>query len=49
MPFDQPDPAKGSKSITLKDPGLYVFTCKVHPYMFGIVIVDDPATQGLDL
>ena len=49
MPFDQPDPAKGSKSITLKDPGLYVFTCKVHPYMFGIVIVDNPETQGLDL
>src|SRR5690606_34684753 len=27
----------------------YVFTCKVHPYMFGAVIVDDPSTEGLDL
>src|SRR5919206_780235 len=35
MPFDQPDPAKGSKSVTLNNPGLYVFFCKVHPYMFG--------------
>ena len=49
MPFDQPDPAKGSKSISLQDPGLYVFFCKVHPYMFGTVIVDDPRTEGLDL
>jgi YVTN family beta-propeller protein len=49
MPFDQPDPAKGSKSVTLNDPGLYVFFCKVHPYMFGAVIVDDPTTEGLDL
>ena len=37
MPFDQPDPAKGSKSISLQDPGLYVFFCKVHPYMFVLL------------
>jgi DNA-binding beta-propeller fold protein YncE len=49
MPFDQPRASKSSQSLTLHDPGLYVFTCKVHPYMFGGVIVDDPATQGLDL
>jgi hypothetical protein len=49
MPFDQPRASKSSQSVTLQDPGLYVFTCKVHPYMFGAVIVDDPATQGLDL
>src|SRR3984893_13973771 len=33
----------------LRKPGLYVFTCKVHPYMFGAVIVDDPQTEGLDI
>ncbi len=49
MPFDQPKASKSSQSVTLQTPGLYVFTCKVHPYMFGAVIVDDPATQGLDL
>ncbi|WP_337861561.1 beta-propeller fold lactonase family protein [Nitrososphaera sp.] len=49
MPFDQAEPSKSSQSVTLQDPGLYVFTCKVHPYMFGAVIVDDPATAGLDL
>lgn len=48
MPFDT-EPRKGSDSVVLKTPGLYVFTCKVHPYMFGAVIVDDPKTTGLDL
>src|SRR5215831_2459569 len=50
MPFDagtlQEDQ---SLTVTLTTPGLYVFTCKIHPYMFAAVIVDDPATQGLDL
>jgi len=35
--------------VVLKTPGLYVFVCKIHPYMLGAVIVDDPATDGLDL
>ena len=49
MPFDT-EPRKGSDSLVLHTPGLYVFTCKIHPYMFGAVIVDDPATTaGLDL
>ena len=48
MPFDT-EPRKGSDQVVLHTPGLYVFTCKIHPYMFGAVIVDDPATQGLDL
>ncbi len=49
MPFDTA-PRKGSDSVVLHTPGLYVFTCKIHPYMFGAVIVDDPATtEGLDL
>ena len=48
MPFNTA-PKKGGDSITLTTPGLYVFTCSIHPYMFGAVIVDDPATTGLDL
>ncbi|WP_371503934.1 multicopper oxidase domain-containing protein [Nitrosopumilus adriaticus] len=49
MPFDQTDAFKGGANVQLEDPGLYVFTCKVHPYMFAAVIVDDPATTaGLD-
>ena len=48
MPFDT-EPRKGSDQVVLHTPGLYVFTCKIHPYMFGAVIVDNPATAGLDL
>jgi DNA-binding beta-propeller fold protein YncE len=48
MPFDT-EPRKGSDEVVLHTPGLYVFTCKIHPYMFGAVIVDDPSTDGLDL
>src|SRR5262245_48539242 len=50
MPFDQPSAFRASsKSVTLTDPGLYVFVCKVHPFMLAATIVDDPATPGLDL
>jgi DNA-binding beta-propeller fold protein YncE/plastocyanin len=49
MPFDQSRAYKGGGIVKLTTPGLYVFTCKVHPYMFGAVIVDDPETTGLDL
>ncbi len=49
MPFDQAEAFKGGESVVLTDPGLYVFTCKIHPYMFAAVIVDDPDTPaGLD-
>lgn len=48
MPFNT-DPKKGGDSLTLTTPGLYVFTCSIHPYMFGAVIVDDSNTSGLDL
>lgn len=48
MPFDT-SAKKVSATVRLQTPGLYVFTCKIHPYMFGAVIVDDPATTGLDL
>jgi hypothetical protein len=48
MPFDTLH-RKGSDDVMLHTSGLYVFTCKIHPYMFGALIVDDPATPGLDL
>jgi DNA-binding beta-propeller fold protein YncE len=48
MPFDTPA-MKGTVDVNLDTPGLYVFVCKIHPYMLGAVIVDDPATTGLDL
>jgi YVTN family beta-propeller protein len=49
FPVDQEKPSNASVTQTFDKPGLYVFTCKVHPYMFGAVVVDDPATEGLDL
>ena len=49
MPVDQGDAFRGGAQVTLEDPGLYVFTCKIHPYMFAGIIVDDPNTVGLDL
>ena len=59
MPFktaiDFRDPAKrGVATVQLWKPGLYVFICDIHPYMFAGVIVDDPVTKvnkglGLDL
>lgn len=42
MPFDQPDGAfRGTKSVQLHTPGLYVFVCKLHPFMLAATIVDD--------
>lgn len=35
----------GGMPVTLDEPGLYVFVCKIHPYMLSAVIVDDPTTQ----
>lgn len=48
MPFDT-EATKGTREVILRTPGLYVFVCKIHPYMLGAVIVDDPQTAGLDL
>jgi hypothetical protein len=42
--IDQPAANKDDHELTLNTPGLYVFVCKVHPYMLGGVIVDDPTT-----
>jgi DNA-binding beta-propeller fold protein YncE len=49
MPFDQITSYRGGGIVELEKPGLYVFTCKIHPYMFGGMIVDDPKTKALDL
>jgi YVTN family beta-propeller protein len=49
FPVDQEKPSNASVTQTFDKPGLYVFTCKVHPYMFGAVVVDDPKTEGLDI
>ncbi|MBH0177994.1 MAG: copper oxidase [Nitrospira sp.] len=47
--IDQPEANTDNHRLTLKTPGLYVFVCKLHPYMLGAVIVDNAATPGLDL
>ncbi|MDR4511119.1 MAG: beta-propeller fold lactonase family protein [Nitrososphaeraceae archaeon] len=50
MPFDQVTAYSGGGMIKLEAPGLYIFTCKIHPYMSAAVLVDDPQTKGvLDL
>ncbi len=49
MPFDEITAYRGGGIVQLEKPGLYVFTCKIHPYMFGAMIVDDPTTDGFDL
>ncbi|CUS39417.1 hypothetical protein [Candidatus Nitrospira nitrificans] len=47
--IDQLTANKNDHEVTLTTPGLHVFVCKVHPYMLAGVIVDDPATDGLDI
>ena len=49
MPFTQPKAFRGTVETQLTTPGLYVFLCKLHPFMLGATIVDDPATPELDL
>ena len=49
MPFDQDKAWKaGQHAVELETPGLYAFVCKMHPFMLGAVIKDDPTTAGLD-
>lgn len=48
FPFDQGGAWVGTQSVQLTEPGLYAFACKIHPYMLGAVVVDDPLTPGLD-
>jgi plastocyanin len=50
--YDQQMGIRGTAMLTdtfgnptgLDTPGLYVFVCKIHPYMFSAVVVDDPST-----
>ena len=42
--FLNPAPG-GVATVKLDTPGLYVFICDIHVYMFAIVIVDDPDTK----
>jgi YVTN family beta-propeller protein len=48
FPFDEPGAFVGQSSVQLTEPGLYAFACKIHPYMLGAIVVDDPLTPGLD-
>lgn len=47
-PMDQAAAFIGDVETTLEEPGLYAWACKIHPYMLGAVVVDDPLTPGLD-
>jgi DNA-binding beta-propeller fold protein YncE len=49
VPFVQQGSFTGETEFELSAPGLYVFQCRVHPYMLGAVVNDDPATPGADL
>src|SRR5581483_1286298 len=49
MPFVQQGSFAGETEVELSEPGLYVFQCRVHPYMLGAVVNDDPTTPGADL
>jgi hypothetical protein len=48
MPLTQSKAFRGTVQARLTKPGLYVFLCKLHPFMLGAAIVDDPATPELD-
>ena len=48
MPFEQQGSLQGSLSVDLVTPGLYAFQCRVHPYMLGATVIDDPTTPGAD-
>jgi plastocyanin len=47
--IDQDKANKDDHEVTLNAKGLYVFVCKLHPYMLAGVIVDDPKTPGLEI
>lgn len=47
--IDQDAANVNNHHVKLTTPGLYVYVCKLHPYMLGAVIVDDGATPGLDI
>jgi plastocyanin len=47
--IDQDKANKDDHDVTLTAKGLYVFVCKLHPYMLAGVVVDDAATEGLEI
>ena len=47
--IDQPSANTDDHEVTLTTPGLYVYVCKLHPYMLGAVIVNNDQTPGLDI
>ena len=49
MPFDQKKAFWGTDGVELIDKGLYVFVCKLHPFMLAATIVDDSSTPEFDL
>ncbi len=46
--IDQVSSNQDNHDVTLTTPGLYVYLCKLHPYMLGAVIVDNPATTTVN-
>ncbi|HSF66543.1 MAG TPA: hypothetical protein VLA67_03835 [Nitrospiraceae bacterium] len=44
--IDQPMANTANHSVTLNTEGLFVFVCKLHPYMLGAVIVDNNGLNG---
>jgi DNA-binding beta-propeller fold protein YncE len=47
--IDQDAANVNNHHVKLHTPGFYAFVCKLHPYMLGAVIVDDPNTKGFDI
>ena len=47
--IDQDAANQDNHSRTLTTPGLYVFVCKLHPYMLGGVIVDSDGAAPFDI
>lgn len=43
LEVDQDHPGNGKVNATFDVPGVFLFVCKVHPYMAGIVAVKDAA------
>lgn len=41
--MDQDSSQKGTLSVEFDLPGVYLFVCKIHPYMTGVVAVKDAA------
>ena len=54
LTVDQSKADDNAISVTFDDPGVYLFSCKVHPYMQGVVVVteengDIPKVTDADL